>query len=127
MSGHAPNAISNRWTVEPLLAAGTAPEEITIAEAEEVMREADRCVPSGSARTRILMSCSPGHSVSALRKNAAADTARAMSQENVEIVRRVYSERARGNFAAGAELFAADAICTWEVPEDRTVSHGLEE
>ena len=59
MSGHAPNAISNRWTVEPLLAAGTAPEEITIEEAEEVMREADRCVPSGSARTRILMSCSP--------------------------------------------------------------------
>jgi hypothetical protein len=42
MSGHAPNAISNRWTVEPLLAAGTAPEEITIEEAEEVMREADR-------------------------------------------------------------------------------------
>ena len=51
----------------------------------------------------------------------------AMSQENVESVRRVYSERARGNFAAGAELFAADAIWTWEVPEGRTVSHGLEE
>jgi hypothetical protein len=45
----------------------------------------------------------------------------------VESVRRVYSERARGNFAAGAELFAADAIWTWEVPEGRTVSHGLEE
>jgi hypothetical protein len=42
MSGHAPNAISNRWTVEPLFAAGTAPEEITIEEAEEAIREADR-------------------------------------------------------------------------------------
>ena len=50
-----------------------------------------------------------------------------MSQENVESVRRVYSERALGNFAAGAELFAADAVWTWEVPEGRTVSHGLEE
>jgi ketosteroid isomerase-like protein len=50
-----------------------------------------------------------------------------MSRENVESVRRVYSERARGNWAAGAELFAADAVWTWEVPEGRTVSHGLEE
>jgi ketosteroid isomerase-like protein len=50
-----------------------------------------------------------------------------MSQENTETVRRVYAERARGNFAAETELFAADAVWTWEVPEGRTVSHGPEE
>ena len=50
-----------------------------------------------------------------------------MSPENVEIVRGVYSERARGNFVAEVELSAADAIWTWEGPEGRTVSHGREE
>ncbi|HEY3192754.1 MAG TPA: hypothetical protein VGJ61_08230, partial [Solirubrobacterales bacterium] len=33
------------------------------------------------------------------------DTARAMSQENVEIVRRIYGEWGRGNFREGAELY----------------------
>jgi ketosteroid isomerase-like protein len=50
-----------------------------------------------------------------------------MSEENVDYLRRVYAERAHGNFDAGEELFAADTIWTWEVPEGQTVSHGLEE
>src|SRR4028119_95537 len=50
-----------------------------------------------------------------------------MSQEHLEIVRRVYSGRARGNWEAEAEIFATDAICTWETPEGRIVSHGVEE
>ena len=61
------------------------------------------------------------------KRSISRGTVRVMSRETVESVRRVYAERARGNWAAGAELFAADAICTWEVPEGRTVSHGLEE
>ena len=50
-----------------------------------------------------------------------------MSEENVDYLRRVYAERAHGNFSAGDELFAADAIWTWEVPEGQTVSRGLED
>jgi ketosteroid isomerase-like protein len=50
-----------------------------------------------------------------------------MSQEKIEALRRIYSERARGNFAGGLELLAEDAVISWEVPESRTVSHGLEE
>jgi hypothetical protein len=50
-----------------------------------------------------------------------------MSQEKIEALRRIYSERARGNFAGSLELLAEDAVISWEVPEGRTVSHGLEE
>jgi ketosteroid isomerase-like protein len=50
-----------------------------------------------------------------------------MSEEKIEALRRIYSERARGNFAADRALLAEDAAITWEVPEGRTVSHGLEE
>ena len=50
-----------------------------------------------------------------------------MAEEKIEALRQIYSERARGNFAGGRELLAEDAVISWEVPEGRTVSHGLEE
>jgi ketosteroid isomerase-like protein len=50
-----------------------------------------------------------------------------MSQENVEALRQIYAEWARGNFAAGVELYAPDVVCTWQVPEGRIYSHGVQE
>ena len=50
-----------------------------------------------------------------------------MSEENVGALREVYSEWARGNFDAGTELYAADVVCSWQVPEGQIVSHGVHE
>src|SRR4029453_7054299 len=47
-----------------------------------------------------------------------------MSQEKIEAVRRIYSERARGDFTGGRKLFAEEAVIRWEIPEGRTVSSG---
>ena len=50
-----------------------------------------------------------------------------MSGEKIEALRRIYSKRAHGNFADGRELVAEDAVISWEIPEGRTISYGLEE
>ena len=50
-----------------------------------------------------------------------------MSQENLEALRRTYSEWARGNLRAGLKLFAPDVDCTWQVPEGQIVARGPEE
>jgi SnoaL-like domain len=50
-----------------------------------------------------------------------------MSEENVEILRRVYSDWGRGNLRAGTTVFAPDVVCTWQVPEGRIVCRGPQE
>ena len=50
-----------------------------------------------------------------------------MSQEKIEALRRIYSERSRGDFTGGRELVAEEAVISWEIPEGRTVSSGREE
>ena len=52
---------------------------------------------------------------------------RAMSPENVEALRAVYSAWGRGDLRPGEELYAPDVVCTWQVPEGRIVSHGPRE
>ena len=50
-----------------------------------------------------------------------------MSQENVETLRRVYSDWGRGNLRAGTAVFAPDVVCTWQVPEGRIRCRGPQE
>ena len=46
-----------------------------------------------------------------------------MSRENVESLRAVYTEWAKGNFRAGGELFAPDAVLE-QIAEPGSVFHG---
>ena len=52
-----------------------------------------------------------------------------MSQENVEIVRRVYAEWQRGNLAAAVELFDPEIVFESFMPDsrERIVTRGLQE
>ena len=50
-----------------------------------------------------------------------------MSEENVETLRRVYSDWGRGNLRAGTTVFAPDVVCTWQVPEGRIMCRGPQE
>jgi ketosteroid isomerase-like protein len=51
-----------------------------------------------------------------------------MSQENVEIVRRIYSEWERGNLEGGVELFDPEIVFVSVMPDaERIVSNGPEE
>ena len=45
-----------------------------------------------------------------------------MSQEKIEALRRIYSERARGDFTGGRELVAEEAVISWEIPEGSFLS-----
>ena len=49
-----------------------------------------------------------------------------MSEENVEIVRRIYAEWERGRMTAGVELFAADIVFESFMPDanERVVANG---
>ena len=50
-----------------------------------------------------------------------------MSQENLERVRRIHAEWARGNWQAGADAMTPDVHISWQVPEGSIVAHGIEE
>jgi len=50
-----------------------------------------------------------------------------MASNRVEALRPVYAEWAKGNFASGQHLFAADLHHTGFVPDGRITTHGLEE
>jgi ketosteroid isomerase-like protein len=60
---------------------------------------------------------------------ALRDTERAMSQENVEAVRRTYAEWERGHMTAGVELFDSEIVFESFMPDanERVVAHGPEE
>lgn len=47
-----------------------------------------------------------------------------MSQENVERLRGVYAEWAKGNFRGGGELFAVDATFEPRTPDQRAILRG---
>jgi ketosteroid isomerase-like protein len=57
------------------------------------------------------------------------DTARAMSQENVEIVRATYDEWKLGNLAAAVKLFDPEIVFESFMPDssERIVAHGPKE
>jgi ketosteroid isomerase-like protein len=51
-----------------------------------------------------------------------------MSEENVEVVRAIFEEWARGNFSASQALLADDVVVSWEEPPTgNVVCHGREE
>jgi hypothetical protein len=50
-----------------------------------------------------------------------------MSEENVERLRQIHAEWARGNWRAGREVMASDVHVSWEVPEGFIVARGLED
>jgi ketosteroid isomerase-like protein len=62
-------------------------------------------------------------------EHAPRDTAWAMSEENVEIVRRIYDGWERGNMTAGVELFDSEISFESFMPDanERVVANGLEE
>jgi ketosteroid isomerase-like protein len=52
-----------------------------------------------------------------------------MSQENVELVRQIYAQWARGNMGAGVETFDTEIVFESFMPDanDRVVAHGPDE
>jgi ketosteroid isomerase-like protein len=52
-----------------------------------------------------------------------------MSQENVELVRQIYAQWARGNMWAGVEMFDTEIVFESFMPDanDRVVAHGPEQ
>jgi ketosteroid isomerase-like protein len=52
-----------------------------------------------------------------------------MSQENVELVRQIYAQWARGNMWAGVEMFDTEIVFESFMPDanDRVVAHGPDE
>jgi ketosteroid isomerase-like protein len=58
-----------------------------------------------------------------------SDTARTTSQENIEIVRRIYAEWEKGNLQAGVELFDPEIVFESFMPDssERVVVHGPDE
>jgi ketosteroid isomerase-like protein len=52
-----------------------------------------------------------------------------MSQENVEVVRQIYAQWARGNMWAGVEMFDTEIVFESFMPDanDRVVAHGPDE
>ena len=50
-----------------------------------------------------------------------------MSEQNLEQLRRAYSEWARGDFRTGRVRMAPDVRCSWQTPEGPMEGHGPEE
>lgn len=50
-----------------------------------------------------------------------------MAQERIEALRQVYAELAKGNWSAGGELLAPDAVVSWQEPPVDIVCRGRDE
>jgi len=50
-----------------------------------------------------------------------------MASSRIATLRPVYAEWAKGNFAAGQDLYAPDLVHTGFVPDGRVTTHGLDE